>query len=144
MQTQHIPVLEWRRATKFGDPIARAAPGFTAARPLSPSPSAQTRKEHRQERVCALWPPWGVRDGIEPGPATAQLMVKASLDGSSDPPPDPRRAVCELRQNAMEPSPALAGFFFFGKLARSATPEVATRDRCAQARPLRYFSPRAP
>src|SRR5260370_37079375 len=32
MQTQHIPVLEWRRPTKFGDPIARAAPGFTAAR----------------------------------------------------------------------------------------------------------------
>jgi hypothetical protein len=31
MQTQHIPVLEWRRPTKFGDPIARAAPGFTAA-----------------------------------------------------------------------------------------------------------------
>jgi hypothetical protein len=78
-----------------------------------------------------LWPPWGVTDGIEPGPATAQLMVKASLDGSSDP-PDPRRAVCELRQNAMEPSPALAGFFFFGKLARSATPEVATRDRCGR------------
>jgi hypothetical protein len=159
MQTQHIPVLEWRRPTKFGDPIARAAPGFTAARvavsergaekvktsaPLSPlPPSPQTRKEHRQERVCALWPPWGVTDGIEPGPATAQLIVKASLDGSSDP-PDPRRAVCELRQNAMEPSPALAGFFFFGKLARSATPEVATRDRCTQVRPLRYFSPRAP
>jgi hypothetical protein len=113
-------------------------------RPLSPfPPSPQTRKEHRQERVCALWPPWGVTDGIEPGPATAQLIVKASLDGSSDP-PDPRRAVCELRQNAMEPSPALAGFFFFGKLARSATPEVATRDRCTQVRPLRYFSPRAP
>ena len=32
----------------------------------------------------------------------------------------------------MEPSPALAGFFFFGKLARSATPEVATRDRCGR------------
>jgi len=118
-------------------------PGSQRRAPCPLPPSPQTRKEHRQERVCALWPPWGVTDGIEPGPATAQLMVKASLDGSSDP-PDPRRAVCELRQNAMEPSPALAGFFFFGKLARSATPEVATRDRCAQARPLRYFSPRAP
>jgi hypothetical protein len=72
-----------------------------------------------------------VTDGIEPGPATAQLNGPGEFVGSSDP-PDPRRAVCELRQNAMEPSPALAGFFFFGKLARSATPEVATRDRCGR------------
>src|SRR6266404_2234589 len=86
-------------------------PGSQPRAPCPLPPSPQTRKEHRQERVCALWRPWGVTDGIEPGPATAQLMVKASLDGSSDP-PDPRRAVCELRQNAMEPSPALAGFFF--------------------------------
>jgi len=58
-------------------------------------------------------------------------MTKASLDGSPRSPPIPR-AVHELRQNAMETSPALAGFFFFGKLARSATPEVATRDRCGR------------
>jgi len=28
-------------------------------RPLSPSPVSPTRKERHQERVCALWPPWG-------------------------------------------------------------------------------------
>jgi hypothetical protein len=105
MQTQHIPVLEWRRPTKFGDPIARAAPGFTAARvavsergaekvktsaPLVPFPRLPKRGRSITKSVCALWPPWGVTDGIEPGPATAQLMVKASLDGSSDPPRSPQ------------------------------------------------------
>jgi hypothetical protein len=38
-------------------------------------------------------------------------MIKASWTAPPDP-PDPPRAVYELRQNAMEPSPALAGFFF--------------------------------
>jgi hypothetical protein len=41
-------------------------------------------------------------------------MIKASWTAPPDP-PDPPRAVYELRQNAMEPSPALAGFFFFGE-----------------------------
>jgi len=65
-------------------------PGSQPRAPCPLPPSPQTRKEHRQERVCALWPPWGATDGIEPGPATAQLMVKASLDGSSDPPRSPQ------------------------------------------------------
>ena len=50
--------------------------------------------------------------GIELEPAVAGLMTKASLDGSPRSPPIPR-AVRELRQNAMETSPALAGFFLF-------------------------------
>jgi hypothetical protein len=71
-------------------------------------PSSQTRKEHRH--VCALWPPWGVTDGIEPGSASAQLMVKASLDGSSDPPPIPAELSANYARTQWNLAPLWRGF----------------------------------
>jgi hypothetical protein len=62
--------------------------------------------------------------GIELERAVAGLMTKASLDGSPRSPPIPR-AVHELRQNAMETSPALAGFFLFRRTRRLAERVVA-------------------
>src|SRR3989449_11393573 len=61
-------------------------------------------------------------------------MTKASCVGSPRSPPIPR-AVHELRQNAMETSPALAGFFLFRRTRRPAERVVVfynKRGTCEQ------------
>lgn len=70
-------------------------------------------------------------------------MTKASLDGSPRSPPIPR-AVYELRQNAMETNPALAGFFLFRKTRRPAVPQRPDPPLCLSglfvAAPLRNLA----
>jgi hypothetical protein len=58
-------------------------------RPLVPFPRVPKRGWSIAKSVCVLWPPWGVPDRIEPGPAGAQLMVKASWTAPQIPPIPP-------------------------------------------------------
>jgi len=87
-------------------------PGSQRRAPCPLPPSPQTRKEHRQERVCALWPPWGVTDGIEPGPASAQLNGQGEFGRLLRSPPIPAELSANYARTQWNLPPLWRGFSF--------------------------------
>ena len=94
-------------------PTKGAQRGPTPPRPCPPSPVfLQRGRRHRRERRCALWPPWGVADGIEPAPARAHLVTKASWTAPKVPRLPPSCLRIAPRTYSDLPPPSGRGFSY--------------------------------
>jgi hypothetical protein len=102
-------VLEFRTAAVFRKRKGRRQ--GQASAPLLPLPPSPKRRES-VSALCGR--PRAMQDWIEPYPRSVRLTDQGEPDGSLRSPRSPR-AVPELRQNAMEPSPAARrrGYLFW-------------------------------